>query len=89
MVNESDRSAKDDASIEGYVREKLGAGGARIELACMTFDEEKLYPLDQGLNKVRVPSLTCTLAKASYCIFLRRKRLTTCCALLAAADCVA
>ena len=52
MVNESDHSSKDDATIERYVREKLGAGGAGFNLACMTFNEEMLYPLDQGLNKV-------------------------------------
>jgi hypothetical protein len=53
MVNEPDPAAKDRAVLEKYVQERLGASIAAVELACMTFDETKIYPLDQGLNKAR------------------------------------
>lgn len=55
MVNESDCDAKDEATIERYVQEKLTTAASSIETACVTFCEERLYPLDQGLNKVRSP----------------------------------
>ena len=93
MVNESDHSSKDDATIERYVREKLGAGGAGFNLACMTFNEETLYPLDQGLNKVRdmqkcLPALPCeeALAQPRNCT-VRRQRSTSWSASSAVADC--
>eukprot|EP00966_Prymnesium_polylepis_P086031 1991234-Prymnesium_polylepis.1 len=57
MVNESDSSAKDDVSIEKYVSDRLGSGSKAIEWACFAFDEEKLYSLDEGLNKARALQL--------------------------------
>jgi hypothetical protein len=61
MVNESDSSAKDDVSIEKYVSDRLGSGSKAIEWACFAFDEEKLYSLDEGLNKARALQLSsCT-----------------------------
>lgn len=52
MVNESDAQAKDDATVETYVEKQLRSGLGSVQVACMTFDEERLYPLDHGLNKV-------------------------------------
>lgn len=57
MVNEPDPAAKDRAVLERYVQEKLGASIAAVELACMTFNEENIYPLDQGLNKGTLDAL--------------------------------
>ncbi len=56
MVNEPDRAAKDrhGKGLESFGRKRLGPDHRPpIEFACMTFDEDTIYSLDDGLNKAR------------------------------------
>ena len=52
--NELSESRKDNADVEAYVTEGLHS---HIKMACMTFKERALYPLDEGLNSRSVQAL--------------------------------
>ncbi len=61
MVNESDPAAKDahGEEMESFGRDRLGSEHRpSIEFACMTFDEDMIYPLDEGRNKASTRSIT-------------------------------
>ena len=55
--NELSNSQKDHTTIENYVMSQLQHCCAPTEVACLTFKEQELYPLAEGLNARSVQAL--------------------------------